>query len=557
MAIHGGGGLSCTLFLSPLVPVLLPIRLSRHAAVFAYVLLSVAIAVVGLRVLLTQPVLMDAMGQPLDATTLHRVVAIEGVPVTANFFGGLPFTFDVAQENAWWQLHGRVYSAIKSKTSVTVQLDSETQALMLALPENKSIANDLYLVYASGVIYLIGGLFLYFRHSSTTGFLLTLHLLPAAGTLFAFSTLSLRPFLFPQWPYHWFFAAEVLGNIGYLAGVHYLLRFPRKKRVLNAVPRYVFPIVYSVPVLHAALFLLGWVPYASSLPISALLTTLMLLALIHSFVTERDRFIKLQLAFMLLVVGVGYFGFYIFYAYAAQLSIAAFGTAQVALMSLTSLFAMGATMENVTLYLQKMTAVERSRTEREQLREELHDNVLNRLATIALLSDKALKSNAADTRDEITAIKGEASSYAQYARGLLWITDDTCLWNDFGAHLRRVGYDLTAAHDLDFDLTFAESLQPAQIPLAVKVAVYKIFVEAIFNTLKHAQATQVRARLQLTDVELTMDYADDGLGFDANSIAPGHYGLMHMRRRASEVGGLLQFMPNDSRGARLLLRAPI
>jgi len=533
----------------------------RHAAVFAFVLVGVAIAITGMQVLLTQPVLLSA-GKPLDAAELRRVVAIEGIAVPNDFFTGWPLTLDAAHELAWWRLHQQVHDAVAGKDVVAAKVDSVLAPdvlLTLGAPDNSGIGNDLYLVYSSGTLYVIGALFLYFRHRNLTGFLLTLHLLPAAVSLFAFGVLNLRPVLFPYWPYKWLLAAEVAGNIGYLAGVHYLLHFPSDKRVLQFVPRYLPPLLYALPLLHAVLYLLGVVSYPSSFPVATLLVSLMLVALVHSFLNETDRFIRLQLGFMLLVICVGYVGFFAFYAYASVLSIKAFDTVQLALVSLTSLYAMGATMENVTLYQQKAAGQEKSRTEREQLREELHDNVLNRLATITLLADKVLKANAVGgtpVEEKITAIRGEASSYAQYARGLLWITDDTCYWNDFGAHLRSMGYGLTAAHNLDFDLSFTETMQPTQLPLVVKVCVYKILVESIYNTIKHARATQVTVQLELADDELAFAYADNGAGFDPSNVAPGHYGLMHMRRRAADIGGSLRFGPNDA-GAQLHLRTPI
>ena len=73
------------------------------------------------------------------------------------------------------------------------------------------------------------------------------------------------------------------------------------------------------------------------------------------------------------------------------------------------------------------------------------------------------------------------------------------------------------------------------LPAAVEVAAYRIVVEAVTNTVRHASARQCRVSLACTPAGLTVDVADDGTGLGAAREA-GH-GLAIMRERAEELGG--------------------
>ncbi len=73
----------------------------------------------------------------------------------------------------------------------------------------------------------------------------------------------------------------------------------------------------------------------------------------------------------------------------------------------------------------------------------------------------------------------------------------------------------------------------------MKEALYRIAHEALSNVVKHAQATNVRVQLIPADGEITLLIEDDGAGFDAGRIYPGHFGLQSMRERTQHLGGRL------------------
>lgn len=78
------------------------------------------------------------------------------------------------------------------------------------------------------------------------------------------------------------------------------------------------------------------------------------------------------------------------------------------------------------------------------------------------------------------------------------------------------------------------------LPLDVEQALYRVLQEALSNIARHADADTVRLSLGMTRETVTLTVADNGRGFDVDSVPASSYGLTGMKTRLSEVGGVLK-----------------
>jgi signal transduction histidine kinase len=92
---------------------------------------------------------------------------------------------------------------------------------------------------------------------------------------------------------------------------------------------------------------------------------------------------------------------------------------------------------------------------------------------------------------------------------------------------------LTAGADLTASVNVGDDL-PA-LPAAVEVAAYRIVVEAVTNTVRHARARHCQVSIDHSEAALAIAITDDGAGLRP----PDHHGhgLAIMRERAEELGG--------------------
>ena len=89
------------------------------------------------------------------------------------------------------------------------------------------------------------------------------------------------------------------------------------------------------------------------------------------------------------------------------------------------------------------------------------------------------------------------------------------------------------------------------------IAVYRMVQEAMTNIGKYAQATQVWVSVQPVDRHLLVEVRDDGIGFDARAVGPGHHGLLGMRFRMQAERGELNVDSSPGAGTRVTARVPL
>jgi signal transduction histidine kinase len=93
-----------------------------------------------------------------------------------------------------------------------------------------------------------------------------------------------------------------------------------------------------------------------------------------------------------------------------------------------------------------------------------------------------------------------------------------------------------------------------RLPDPIEVAAYYVVAEALTNTAKHAQASEVTVVVQVQDAHLRLSIRDDGIG-GANA-AKGS-GLIGLKDRVEALGGQIQVSSPPGIGTSLQLTIPL
>lgn len=203
--------------------------------------------------------------------------------------------------------------------------------------------------------------------------------------------------------------------------------------------------------------------------------------------------------------------------------------------------------------------------ERRRISRELHDELGQALTALKINLDVARRVLSAGQSSKLRHSVQEASTLAiktlEAARDLSLelhpaMLDDLGLisalrW-EIDRYEQRTGLTVHFKADLG-DLT----LRPE-----VEITIYRIITEALTNTARHAQASEVRVTLHLEDQELVISVEDNGLGFDAKAWfnEPGEresLGLVSMRERANLLDGRLEIISQPGQGTKIETRMPI
>jgi signal transduction histidine kinase len=88
-------------------------------------------------------------------------------------------------------------------------------------------------------------------------------------------------------------------------------------------------------------------------------------------------------------------------------------------------------------------------------------------------------------------------------------------------------------------------------------SLYRLSQEAIHNIVKHAHATQVSLLLDCSKDQISLEVADNGVGFDPQTAYPGHLGLQSMRERLAGCQGRMQIVSAPGQGTKIQFVIPL
>jgi signal transduction histidine kinase len=91
------------------------------------------------------------------------------------------------------------------------------------------------------------------------------------------------------------------------------------------------------------------------------------------------------------------------------------------------------------------------------------------------------------------------------------------------------------------------------LPNDVKITFYRVAQEAFNNIAKHSEATEVAVKFRSKEGRVKITIADNGRGFDQQSLPEDKLGLRIMGERAEEVGARLEVESAPGEGARISL----
>jgi signal transduction histidine kinase len=195
--------------------------------------------------------------------------------------------------------------------------------------------------------------------------------------------------------------------------------------------------------------------------------------------------------------------------------------------------------------------------ERRRLRRDLHDGVGPTLAGVALGLDLVaarMDEDPAAARSMLADLKGETAAAVDDVRRLVNDLRPPAL-DELGlVRALRQQTDRLALRSPGLQIRVDSDPVLPPLSAATEVAAYRIAVEAVTNSVRHAGARSCHVQVA-ADGALRLEVVDDGSGI-ADGTPPG-VGLAAMRERAAEVGGTCTVAPAQGHGTRVLAVLPL
>jgi len=210
-----------------------------------------------------------------------------------------------------------------------------------------------------------------------------------------------------------------------------------------------------------------------------------------------------------------------------------------------------------------VSLVRAEQRERRRLSETLHDDLQQVLYATQLKLRMA--------RDELQAGRG-GESEQQLLQAETLLTRGTRLTRQLSVDLnppilRNEGLksilgwlqgQMKELHGLDVDVDARQEVRIEDSD--VRVLLFQVFREVLFNVAKHAGVGKARVALQEMNGTLTVDVMDDGEGFEMESVrdlrGKGSLGISSVRERVGLLGGQVNFTSSPGKGTTVTITVP-
>ncbi len=215
--------------------------------------------------------------------------------------------------------------------------------------------------------------------------------------------------------------------------------------------------------------------------------------------------------------------------------------------------------------LEQQRAIERERT---RIARDIHDDLGASLTRITMLSQSArAELEPSAVASDLDRIFDTARELTRAMDEIVWAVNpkhDTL--DSLATYLGRFAQGFLAAAHVSCRLDVPMQLPGWPVTAETRHNLFLAFKESLNNAVKHSQTTEVRVSLEMTEAGFRLLVDDGGCGFSTNgslkeamgTLRPGPgNGLLNMRQRLSEIGGLCEILSSPGNGTKIVFVVPV
>ncbi len=200
----------------------------------------------------------------------------------------------------------------------------------------------------------------------------------------------------------------------------------------------------------------------------------------------------------------------------------------------------------------------RAEEERQRLAEELHDETLPALSSVARMADK-LTEELSDNPVPKEMREKLDQAVVEMRRVINDLHPSVLETMGFKPALENLLVSLERETNARTSFKDGDSNDDYGFSNMTRLQLYRIVQEGLNNVQKHAQANQVELSVDLQEDHLVIKVTDNGKGIDPNKIRADSHGLLNIRQRAQLIGAHVEWLRPEQypTGTELRLIIPV
>ena len=203
-----------------------------------------------------------------------------------------------------------------------------------------------------------------------------------------------------------------------------------------------------------------------------------------------------------------------------------------------------------------LLAVEKVRT---KISTDLHDNIGSGLTEISFLSEmvKSQVKGNENANKGLNNIASVSKTLIDDMKDIVWLVNPSKdSLQDLFNRLQDSYQEVLKFSEVSLIIKGINNLSGIRLPMAYRQHIFLLFKEAINNSLKYSSCKNININVEVKNNRLVVNFKDDGIGFDIDSIKKGN-GLINIEKRAKLVKGEITIDSSPGKGTKLLFSSKI
>ena len=198
--------------------------------------------------------------------------------------------------------------------------------------------------------------------------------------------------------------------------------------------------------------------------------------------------------------------------------------------------------------------VEAQEKERARIGRELHDDINQRLAMLAVELEQ-LQDNPSEVRSRVQELRQQTTDISNDVQALSHELHSSKLeYLGVVAGIKSWCKEFTERQKIEIEFTSDVS---STLPFDIGLCLFRVLQEAVHNTVKHSGVKRIEVQLHEESGEIHLIVSDSGRGFDVEAVKQGKgLGLTSMQERVRLVNGTISIESKPMVGTTVRVRVP-
>ncbi|UFT98561.1 sensor histidine kinase [Radiobacillus kanasensis] len=204
--------------------------------------------------------------------------------------------------------------------------------------------------------------------------------------------------------------------------------------------------------------------------------------------------------------------------------------------------------------------IEAQEEERRRLSREMHDGPAQMLANILLRSeliDRTFRERSPEEAlKEIKDMRQMVRTSLHEVRRIIYDLRPMAL-DDLGLIPTMKKYLANMSEYNKVEIQFTTHGKERRLNSKYEVALFRLVQESVQNAIKHAEASAIQVKVEITESAILVVIKDDGKGFDLSHKKENSFGLVGMKERVEMLDGHLRITSRVEQGTTIFIQVPL